>query len=309
MSEISRRSLITGVASLALSHRSLGSSRLEPAKPRSSFRFIHFTDLHIQPELGAVDGVALAVSKIQTLRPRPDFILTGGDHVMDALRVSRPRADLQFKLFAEALRPLEMPTYSTVGNHDIYGWSDHSPALAQDPLYGKRMFEEHIAKAPIYRSFDFGGWHFIILDSIQSRGKGWYGAINDSQLTWLKDDLSKAGSAPKVVMTHVPVLTLAPQYIDGTTKAPNDGFILANGKDVKELIQGKNVKVVLQGHTHVVEDCDYLGTRYVTGGAVCGDWWKGYRLGVHPEGFMVYDVKGSHITNEYVTYGWKARSI
>jgi len=48
--------------------------------------------------------------------------------------------------------------------------------------------------------------------------------------------------------------------------------------------------------------------RYITGGAICGDWWKGKRLGVHPEGFSVVSVSGDDLTWRYVPYGWTPRT-
>src|ERR1041385_8793283 len=111
MTSLNRRQFIQagilGAAGLAMPFESIAQTR--------KFRFVHFTDLHIQPELGAADGVALAVKNVLSLTPRPDFIITGGDHVMDANRVNSPRAKLQFDLLEEALKPLEMPVYHTIG--------------------------------------------------------------------------------------------------------------------------------------------------------------------------------------------------
>lgn len=308
--KLSRRELIAGAVAAGLSSALSPAQALLtlPSPRRRRFRFAYLTDIHIQPELGAADGVALAVKKVLSLSPRPDFILTGGDHVMDALKASPERAELQFKLLTEALKPLEMPVHATVGNHDPYGWG-RKDATQNDPLYGKKMLEERFMHAPSYRSFDFGDWHFVILDTIQFReGSTWFGQLDDAQLTWLADDLAKAGTKNKIVTAHVPVMSLITQYTEGTTKAPNDMTLLANGKEVHELLSKHQVRAVLQGHTHVIEECDYMGIKYITGGAVCGDWWKGYRLGIHPEGFMVFDVDGDKISSQYVTYGWKART-
>lgn len=247
----------------------------------------------------------MAVKKVLALNPRPAFVITGGDHVMDANKVGRDRADLQFRLVEEALKPLEMPVYHAVGNHDIFGWDK---AVEGDTLYGKKMFEEKVAKGPSYRSFDMGGWHFVVLDSIQQADTyNWRGVIDEGQLSWLESDLAMAGKTPTVVTIHMPVLSVFPQYVDGNKKAVPETLLLGNGMELQKLFAKHNVKAVLQGHTHVVEECDYLGTKYITGGAVCGDWWKGYRLGVHPEGFGVFDVDGDSITWAYQTYGWKAR--
>jgi len=307
MAHLSRRDLLAGAASLGLASvlRPAEASMAKPGK----FRFVHFTDLHIQPELGAAGGVQAAVRKLLSLRARPDFVLTGGDHVMDVLATSRERANLQFQLLAEALKPLEMPVYGTVGNHDVYGWSTASSVSESDPEYGKKMFAERFTKRPLYHSFDHKGWHFVVLDSIQPEGKNWRSAIDDAQLTWLQNDLAKSKGTPTVLLTHVPVLTIFPQFADGTTSRPSDKIIVANGKEVQQLVQAhSNVRAVLQGHTHVVENCEYLGTRYLTGGAVCGEWWKGPRLGVHPEGFAVIDVDGDKFSWKYESYGWRARA-
>jgi predicted phosphodiesterase len=84
-------------------------------------------------------------------------------------------------------------------------------------------------------------------------------------------------------------------------------MIVRNGKEVRDLFKDYAVKAVLQGHTHVTENCFYAGTQYITSGAVCGSWWQGPRLGVDPEGFSVCDVNGDRLSWQYVSYGWKVR--
>ncbi len=303
--EITRRGLLGGMmAGAAALTLPLGSE----AKGRG-FRFVHMTDLHIQPELGATDGVKLAVQKVLSLKPRPSFIVFGGDAIMDALKVTRERADLQFRLLAEALKPLEMPVHYAVGNHDVFGWGDKD-AKQSDPAYGKALFAEKINQKETYSLVEFGGCAFIFLDSIAPKeGGGWQGLIDETQMQWLKDTLKKVGSPrrPIFLICHVPLMTLFTQYTLGTLFPSVPAEIVSNGKAVRDLFKDYNVKAVLQGHTHVVEECIYTGTHFITGGAVCGEWWKGPRLGVHPEGFGVYDVAGNDFKWEYVPYGWKAR--
>lgn len=309
-SEISRRNLL--VASAAAGAAALlkpAEAVLKPLDPLAAarFRIVHMTDLHIQPELGATEGVALAVKKVLSLRRRPDFILTGGDHVMDVMFHDRARADVEFGLLAEALKPLEMPIHVTPGNHDVFGWGIKGFDKTS-PGYGKKMFEERVAKGPCYRSFDHKGWHFVILDTIGAASdKDWRAVVDDTQLTWLKSDLERASGKPTVILTHVPLVTAFMQFTSKSTDATPEGLITLNGREVADLCAKFNVKAVLQGHTHIRENVEYLGTQYITGGAVSGDWWKGPRLGVHPEGFMVFDIDGDKITGEYVTYGWQAR--
>lgn len=303
--KLSRRDFLFG--GVAAASAPLIPSLPSGTRPYGRFRFVHFSDPHIQPELGAADGVKMAVRKVLSLDPRPDFVVTGGDHVMDVLPGKADRAETQFALLAEALKPLEMPIYGVIGNHDVFGWGSKE-ADQHDVRYGKAMVEDKILGAAAYRSFDHGGWHFALLDSIQhSELTGWHGAVDEKQMDWLESDLAKAGKANKIVVCHVPALTVFPQYDSGTGTKPTDTLILANGKQVQELCRRHSVEALLQGHTHVVEECEYAGTRYITGGAVCGDWWKGPRRGIDPEGFMVYDIDGDRLTRQYVPYGWKAR--
>jgi hypothetical protein len=43
----------------------------------------------------------------------------------------------------------------------------------------------------------------------------------------------------------------------------------------------------------------------MTGGAVCGNWWHGSRMGF-PEGFTVVSLREGKISARYETYGFKS---
>ena len=277
---------------------------------KSDFSFVHITDTHIQPELGARDGVKKAFDTIAALPEKPQFALVGGDLVMDANAVDRKRAELIYDLWQEAADQLKLPLHYSIGNHDAFATSGESKLSGDDPEFGKKWWQKRLKLENRYSVFETNGWKFITLDSVQIDNDGkWWGELDAEQMNWLGDIFRKTDDKqPVVVLTHVPIMTIVGLYTEGTTTALSSGTIVKNGKQFKEMIQGKNVKAVLQGHTHVVEECAYLGTRYITGGAVCGDWWKGLRLGVHPEGFGLVTAHGSDLAYRYVPYGWKARS-
>ena len=62
----------------------------EPSK-KSALRFVHMTDMHVKPERGSPAGYAKALASLIDLKPWPEFVITGGDHIMDALDQTRQR--------------------------------------------------------------------------------------------------------------------------------------------------------------------------------------------------------------------------
>lgn len=296
-----RHFLTTSAAALSVTTAALTTSVSLPAAPSSSFQFVHFTDCHIQPEMGAQQGVHQAFDHIA--KQKADFCLSGGDLVFDALEVAKPRAKSLYDMYLESTKRVGSPIYTVPGNHDYFGVFTKSGVEPSDPSYGQKMFEDRIGKR--YQSFDHKGWHFILLDSIFiTEDRKYKGFIDDAQLTWLKQDLESNKTKPIIVMTHIPLVTAALQTIPEWHHA-GAGIACENGPELATLFTQYPVKMVLQGHTHINEKIDWLGTQYITTGAVSGNWWKGLRYGI-PEGYAVITIKGDKATWSYESYGWKA---
>lgn len=311
MSEISRRKLLQlGTGSLAISAISGNSSGIARAdQAPSKFRFAHLTDIHVQPELGAERGFRKCVAAVNALDPRPDFVITGGDLIMDALVVPRERAELEFKIFEDVCRDFAMPVYHTVGNHDVIGWAKDSAVKPDHHDYGKKVFAERLGQGRTYRSFDFGGWHFILLDSIgqDAETREYEGLVDEAQLEWLKKDLAAVGTKqPIVVVTHIPLATAYLLLARGPDFSPGPKSMVRNAHELRKLFKPYRVQLVLQGHVHVRERIDYLNTSYIMSGAVSGGWWKGPTAGEHPEGFGIVDIAGDQFQWSYQAYGWEA---
>jgi 3',5'-cyclic-AMP phosphodiesterase len=275
----------------------------ETAVAADNFSFVHFTDVHIQPELHAGEGTRKCIARINALKP--DFSICGGDLVFDACAVGKPRANQVFDLYAEAIKPLQMPVHTIIGNHDVFGISTNGGVAPADPMYGKRMFEDRIG--PLYSSFDHKGWHFVLLDSIRNGtpGREFIGHISDEQIAWLKNDLAGMKPGAKlVVVTHIPLVSSVLQLVADPGRAA-DIFLVTNSQAVLSVLWPYKPKLVLQGHTHIRETVVYNGCQFVTSGAVCGNWWKGPREG-HPEGFGVLTVRGDDVQWRYETYGFVA---
>ena len=279
----------------------LAGAQTTQAAATGKFKFLHLTDTHIQPELHAADGCRMCFDKAR--KTAADFTLIGGDLVFDAAQQKHERAKSLYGMYGEAIKRLEMPVHAALGNHDVFGTHPSSGVDRSDPGFGKKMFEDKIG--PRYQSFDHKGIHFVILDSIELKPDGSFvGGVDTDQINWLKADLAKTGRAtPVVVTTHVPLVTAANQILNSGDNWR--GLAVRNAREVLDVLWQSNVKMVLQGHTHIVENVDYNGCQFITGGAVCGNWWKGKRL-FHPEGYGVVEVAGAKFSYSYHTYGFVA---
>ncbi len=313
MPHINRRRFVSLSAVATLAHAFPAVS--QPVGRAGSLRVVFFTDTHIQPELQAGEGTALALQKVRLLKP--DLCIQGGDHVMDMTSVPRERSLMLLDQYQKTEHALDgIPVKHVIGNHDIFGRATDSGVAPTDPLYGKKAFEQRF-QTKTYRSFDRAGYHFILLDSIQITPEREFDAMIDApQLQWLRADLAATpAGTPIVVATHVPLVSAAPQYSPKNAEAAKalqqqvltnlHGFLVGNSSETIACFEGHRVVAVLQGHTHINETVWWRDTPYVTSGAVCGNWWRGSRWGT-PEGFTVLELAGGQAHWHYETYGWKS---
>ena len=267
------------------------------------FSFAFLTDIHLQPEKEAVAGFRQAIEVVNELNP--DFVITGGDLVMDALDQTHGRVDSLYSLYKEVSAELNMPVYNSVGNHEVYGWHRAEKDIESNPDFGKKMFEKEMGER--FFSFDHKGWHFIILDAIYRDEDGHYmGKIDHEQQAWLKEDLEKTDKEMPIAITvHIPFITSATQLRLGALAANSKGIVITNSLEVLQLFSEHNLRLVLQGHLHFIEDL-FVGNQvhFITGGAVCGRWWSNEPGDQPEEGFMMIRVNGDEVNADYIDYGW-----
>ncbi|MBX7246670.1 MAG: metallophosphoesterase [Candidatus Sumerlaeaceae bacterium] len=292
-----------------------GAAPINPNRKRVG-RVAHLTDIHVEPELRADKGLAACLKAARELKDKPDLVLNGGDAIMDSLKATRERTQVQWDLLMRVFRDeCPIPIEHCIGNHDIWGWgggkTDGSEA---DFLYGKEWAQDVLLMEKPYRSFDRFGWHFVVLDSIQYRpGGGYIARIDDGQMEWLQADLEATpATMPVLVLSHVPILNAGALIggnnpVDGKQYIVSGAAMILDARKLKNLFyKHPNVKLCLSGHIHLLDQIRYNGVTYICSGAVCGNWWKGI-LQETPEGFGVIDLydDGSH-DFQYVAYGWKA---
>ena len=274
----------------------------------TSFSFVFMTDIHIMNELDGAKGFLQAIDTVNKLHP--DFVLTGGDLVKDALEQTHERADSLYQLYIQTSSNFQCKVYNTPGNHELFGVYEKDKIDTSNPDYGIRMFERKIGKP--YYSFDHKGWHFIILNSIAiTPDRNYEGYIDSVQIKWLKSDLEKLKpETPIIVSTHIPFITVSQMVTEKSLATMEPWAIISNGKEVLQLFDKYNLRLVLQGHHHFYEDITYQynkkNYRFVTGGAVSSAWWNGPRFGLE-EGFLKVDINKDDISCSYVDFGWEAK--
>jgi Icc protein len=300
---LSRRKFLK---SLAAAGAAMALPRLAASNqpPPGSFDFVFFTDTHIQPELDAAHGCDMCFRKIASTNP--EFAIMGGDHVYDAFGVNKARAGMIYDLYKRTEQSLGMPLHHTIGNHDIFGVLARSGIAPTDPAYGKKMYQDRMGQT--FYSFDHKGYHFVVLDSIQpTDDRMWEARVDEEQLHWLRGDLKRVGARMPVIVTiHCPLVTAFATYAQVVTAGRKyNTMTVTNAPEVLEAFEDANVLAVLQGHTHINEAVAYKNTQYITGGAVCGNWWHGPRLGT-PEGFTVVILRDGKINTRYETYSFRS---
>ncbi|MDZ7876278.1 MAG: metallophosphoesterase [Saprospiraceae bacterium] len=261
-------------------------SVISPILPRKRvIRVAHLTDIHLKPDKIAEEGLAKALKSVQNLNPKPDFILNGGDSIMDALYKTKDEVKTQWALYKSIMKAENsIPVTHVIGNHDVWGWlSKSSDALKNDKLYGKAWVVDELKMSKRYYSFERSGWKFIVLDSTQINPSGGYTAyIDGEQFEWLKMQLTGTVATKHIcIVSHIPILSMCSGLFFGKTEANGDLLTKNNimHRDffkIKNLFKNHaNIKLCLSGHVHLQDSVDYLGIKYYCDGAVCGGWWRG----------------------------------
>lgn len=306
---LTRRHVIAGAAAAGMTALVPSAAATTPQpKGKRVLRFGHLTDIHVQPEKRAEEGMVHTLEHVQNLSDKPDLIVTGGDLIMDAFRADRARTKTQWDIFQRVIKNhVSLPVEHCIGNHDVWHW----PGEGREPERGKKWPCDALGLAKPYRAFDRAGWRFIVLDSTFPRGEDYVARLDDEQYEWLVAEIAASKGKPVIVVSHIPILA-ACAYLDGDNekdgdwKVPGAWMHIDARKIVKMFHKAGNVKLAISGHIHLVDRVDYLGTTYFCNGAVCGGWWNGNYQECEPGYALVNLYENGEYECEYVTTGWKS---
>jgi 3',5'-cyclic AMP phosphodiesterase CpdA len=224
----------------------------------------------------------LAVARLLE-RLEPDLILHTGDVVYPA--GEERHYDRRF--FAPYRRIIaQVPIFAVLGNHDVRGgggaYLDNFHPPRDNPRNTKR-----------YYSFDWGGAHFVALDSELYYGDG--GASPEEQKAFLEEDLAATRRPWKFAFLH--------RSPYGSSRHGGDEKVR---EDLEAVFVRHGVDVVFAGHDHVYERTVPINgvTYVVTGGggrrlyrAGKSGWTACSRSAHHA---VLVRVGGGHLTFEAV---------
>jgi outer membrane protein assembly factor BamB/Icc-related predicted phosphoesterase len=192
------------------------------AQPKAPFRFALVTDLHVTHAGNAEKDLQNAVNQINA-SDDIEFVLVTGDLSEEGDRGSLQKAK-------SILDQLKVKYYAIPGNHETK-WSE-SGMTAFGDIYGAERFEFEY-KGLLFLGFNTGP--FIRMAD---------GHVAPQDITWLKQELEKAGKEqPVILVTHYPLL---PVDVD-------------NWFDLTDAVRPYNIRTFLGGHYHVNRFLEYDG--------------------------------------------------
>jgi len=270
----------------------------ETSSLQRPFRVVHITDMHMKHDLDAARKIRACMEQIYSLSTPPDLILNGGDMVFDSLATEWYWVSQWWNLWTEVMKDFtKIPMEHCIGNHDIWGiHQKECKSIGNEPYYGKKAVMGKCGLESRYRSFNQGGWHFIILDSsLPQDGYGYTACLDDEQWKWLQTDIAAVSpTTPILTLSHIPLLC-ACAFLDGDNEKSGNwtvpgAWMHLDIRRIKNLFYHyPNVKLSLSGHIHLYDRVQYNGVTYICNGAVCGNWWKGSYQET-PPGFGVVDL-------------------
>ncbi len=272
---------------------------------RNHFKFIHASDTHVDslnlPRMKRFRELAEATGA--------EFILITGDLIRDALRNPEALSTAYYEMYLKEISQFKVPVYSVPGNHELFGIErDKSLVSADHPLYGKQMYRHFLG--PDYYSFNYGGVHFIGLNTVNYQNLYYYGGVDSLQLKWLKDDLTALDpKTPIITFNHIPFLSPGFSFMDyeadifyGPQLLRQEDtlrhrHIVYNFREVKKMIGDRPYPLALAGHYHAAQEGTISGmpTIFSQTSAITRPDSFDYNGFMARSGFTVYEIMNGKI--------------
>jgi len=248
----------------------------------NEYTFVHVTDTHTSTNARSTRGLRRFVAEVNALKPAVRFVFNSGDLVnLDKQLTASPAVGHRFfRNYTGIMNHLAMPHYNVAGDH-----TDSSYRLAQFPRgdhrAAKAMFWEYLG--PNMFSFEYGRLHFISVDVVYHLGPRASHTMVPEHVAWLKQDLVCRGpGSVALTASENPLEKSVPGFVD--------------------LGKQHDIELQLVGDTHIVS-FKREAVQARAGGALSGTWWNGVCSDLHPQGYLIYRVRGTSLECFYKGLG------
>lgn len=309
-----RRAFLKNTSLLTLSAGLFSCSKSldDYAAPQSADLKVAFiSDAHVEP--GFEDKVRKAIRHLNSQTIKPDFIINGGDTIMDSMSRDKDNVKAQWETWSRVMQQEnKFPIYHTIGNHDIWGWKVPDPSIKTDPLYGKKWVVNQLGMKDRYYTFTKDRWKFIILDSNRQSMDyfaGYLPELDSEQFRWLVKELDTTSPHQHVcIVSHVPIVSFCAAIFSGSQ--PNGDWVIPpfllhiDSQKLTELFSNySNIRCCLSGHVHLQDGVEFKGIQYYCNGSLSGRWWQGPFHGIEPA-YALFEFKSDgSVSREIITYG------
>ncbi|MBT2485570.1 MULTISPECIES: metallophosphoesterase [unclassified Microbacterium] len=217
----------------------------------ASHVIIHVSDPHFLAAGARLGGrydveanFARTLQAIRVVHPHPAAIVVTGD----LADLGEPEAYRRLRAAVEPVAAeLGSPVIWVAGNHD------ERPALRRD------LLDLAPTQEPVTGVWDLDGLRLIALDTSVP---GWHhGDLDDAQLSWLADILSRpAPHGTLLAMHHPPLPSHLPLF---------DILELRHQDELAEIVRGSDVRGILAGHLHYSAHGMFAGVPVSVASATC----------------------------------------
>lgn len=278
------------------------------AKP--SLRFAFMSDVHVKVGDAPEKGMQQALRHLNTLKPKIEFFINGGDAIMDAMKATKAKVQEQWDVWTRILNAENtLPVYHCIGNHDAWGWQMTEPEIKNDPLYNKAWVVQQHRMPGRYYSFKKQNWKFIILDSAHENNGGYIAKVDDEQMKWLEHELKNTDADTHIcVASHIPIVSFVSGMFYDKTETNGDrkisrALLHTDAFALTEMFRSyPNIRCCLSGHIHLQDVVEYRGIHYYCNGAISGNWWNGAFKGFDPAYAVFEFFKDGSVKREMMTY-------
>ena len=309
---MNRRKFITGTSVLAIGSSILPSGITSAASlsKKDALLFAFLSDVHVKPTPAAEAGMRKAFRHLNALKRKPEFVINGGDAIMDALAADKAKTQGQWDVWNRVLdSENKLPIYHVIGNHDAWGWQLKDQSIKTDPLYDKGWVLKQHQMPGRYYAFEQKRWKFLILDSAHENNGGYIARIDEPQYAWLEQELKNTSPDQHIcLVSHIPIVSFCAAMFTDENQANGDwrisrALLHTDARRLTALFSNyKNIRCCLSGHIHLQDAVEYKGIQYYCNGAVSGNWWGGAFKGFDPAYALFTFHKDGRVEREIVEY-------